>query len=47
MAVFMAKVGSQFTSQKSGYTGIIAEIVAKKNGNYLVRFERGRWTTVS
>jgi membrane protein implicated in regulation of membrane protease activity len=47
MAVLMQKVGSEFTSQKSGYTGIIAEIVAKENGNYLVRFEDGRWTTVS
>jgi membrane protein implicated in regulation of membrane protease activity len=47
MAVLMAKVGSEFTSQKSGHTGIIAEIVSKENGNYLVRFEDGRWTTVS
>ena len=47
MAVLMAKVGSEFTSQKSGHTGIIAEIVTKENGNYLVRFEDGRWTTVS
>jgi membrane protein implicated in regulation of membrane protease activity len=47
MAVLMEKVGSEFTSQKSGHTGIIAEIVAKENGNYLVRFEDGRWTTVS
>lgn len=47
MAVLMQKVGSEFTSQKSGHTGIIAEIVVKENGNYLVRFEDGRWTTVS
>jgi hypothetical protein len=47
MAVLMQKVGSEFTSQKSGHTGIIAEIVSKENGNYLVRFEDGRWTTVS
>ena len=47
MSVFMSKVGSEFTSQKSGHTGVIAEIVAKENGNYLVRFEDGRWTTVS
>ena len=47
MAVLMQKVGSEFTSQKSGHTGIIAEIVAKEKGNYLVRFEDGRWTTVS
>ena len=47
MSVFMSKVGSEYTSQKSGHTGVIAEIVAKENGNYLVRFEDGRWTTVS
>ena len=47
MAVLMAKVGSSFTSQKSGHTGIIAEIVSNPNGTHRVRFEDGRWTTVS
>jgi hypothetical protein len=47
MSVFMHKVGSSFTSQKSGHTGIIAEIVANDNGTHRVRFEDGRWTTVS
>jgi hypothetical protein len=47
MAVLMAKVGSEFTSQKSGHTGIIAEIINNDDGTYRVRFEDGRWTTVS
>lgn len=47
MSVFMSKVGSEFVSQKSGHTGIIAEIVSNPNGSYRVRFEDGRWTTVS
>jgi hypothetical protein len=47
MAVLMAKVGSEFTSQKSGHTGIIAEIINNPDGTYRVRFEDGRWTTVS
>jgi hypothetical protein len=47
MSVFMHKVGSEFVSQKSGHAGVIAEIVANDNGTHRVRFEDGRWTTVS
>jgi membrane protein implicated in regulation of membrane protease activity len=43
----MAKIGSEFVSQKSGHKGIISEIVANPNGSYRVKFEDGRWTTVS
>lgn len=41
------QVGQTFTSQKSGYTGVIEEIVPQSNGSFRVRFESGRWTTVS
>ena len=41
------EIGQAFTSQKSGHTGVIAEIVSNPNGSYRVRFEDGRWTTVS
>lgn len=41
------EIGQSFTSQKSGHVGTIAEIVPNSNGTYRVRFEDGRWTTVS
>jgi hypothetical protein len=40
-------IGSEFISQKSAHKGIIAEIVDNQNGSYRVKFEDGRWTTVS
>lgn len=43
----IAIVGSEFISQKSSHKGIVAEIVDNQNGSYRVRFEDGRWTTVS
>ena len=42
-------VGSQFTTQKSGVSGIIQEIVQNKNGTRRVRLSvngQDRWTTV-
>ena len=41
------EIGKTFISQKSGHVGTIAEVVANNNGTYRVRFEDGRWTTVS
>jgi membrane protein implicated in regulation of membrane protease activity len=41
------EIGQSFISQKSGHVGTIAEIVPNANGTYRVRFEDGRWTTVS
>jgi hypothetical protein len=43
-------VGSQFTTQKSGVTGIVQEIVKNANGTSRIRLEvngQPRWTTVS
>lgn len=42
-------VGSQFTTAKSGVSGVIQEVVANKNGSYRVRLDvngQDRWTTV-
>lgn len=42
-------VGSQFTTAKSGVSGVIQEVVANKNGSYRVRLDvngSDRWTTV-
>jgi hypothetical protein len=42
-------VGSQFTTQKSGVTGTIQEIVENKNGTFRLRLDvagQDRWTTV-
>jgi hypothetical protein len=42
-------VGSQFTTAKSGVTGVIQEVVANKNGSFRVRLDvagQPRWTTV-
>jgi hypothetical protein len=40
------EIGKSFTTTKSGYVGVVAEIVANPNGSNSVRFESGRWTTV-
>ena len=43
-------VGSQFTTAKSGVSGIIQEVVENKNGSYRVRLDVNgspRWTTVT
>jgi hypothetical protein len=42
-------VGSQFTTAKSGVSGIIKEIVKNKSGSARVRLDvngQPRWTTV-
>ena len=42
-------VGSQFTTAKSGVTGIVQEVVANKNGTFRVRLDvngNPRWTTI-
>ena len=42
-------IGSQFTTQKSGVSGTVQEIVENKNGTYRVRLSvngEDRWTTV-
>jgi hypothetical protein len=43
-------VGSQFTTAKSGVTGIVQEVIENKNGTFRVRLDvagQPRWTTVS
>ena len=43
-------VGSQFTTAKSGVTGVVQEIVENKNGSLRVRLDVNgspRWTTVT
>ena len=47
--VFLAKVGDTYTTQKSGVTGTIQEIVPNANGSLRVRLSvngSDRWTTV-
>ena len=42
-------VGSQFTTQKSGVSGTVQEVVQNKNGTSRVRLDvngQDRWTTV-
>ena len=42
-------VGSQFTTAKSGVTGVVQEIVKNANGSQRVRLDvngKTRWTTV-
>ena len=46
----LISVGSQFTTAKSGVTGVVREIVKNANGSSRVRLELpngdNRWTTV-
>ena len=42
-------VGSQFTTAKSGVTGVIQEVIENKTGTFRVRLDvngEPRWTTV-
>jgi hypothetical protein len=42
-------IGQSFTTQKSGVTGTVQEIVENKNGTFRVRLDvngQPRWTTV-
>lgn len=42
-------VGSQFTTAKSGVSGVIQEVIQNKNGTFRVRLDvngADRWTTV-
>jgi hypothetical protein len=42
-------VGSQFTTQKSGVSGIVQEVILNKNGTSRIRLDvngQDRWTTV-
>jgi hypothetical protein len=44
------QIGSQFTTQKSGISGIVQEVVKNANGSFRVRLDvagQPRWTTVS
>jgi hypothetical protein len=43
-------LGSQFTTQKSGVSGTVQEIVKNANGSFRVRLDvagQPRWTTVT
>ena len=43
-------VGSQFTTQKSGVSGTVQEVIQNKNGTSRVRLSvngQDRWTTVT
>lgn len=43
-------VGSQFTTAKSGVSGVIQEVIENKNGSFRVRLDvngQPRWTTVT
>ena len=45
-----AVIGQSFTTQKSGVSGIVQEIVENKNGTFRVRLDvngQPRWTTVT
>ena len=44
------EIGSQFTTQKSGVSGIVQEVVKNANGSFRVRLDvagQPRWTTVT
>ena len=42
-------VGSQFTTQSSGVTGVVQEVIKNATGSFRVRLDvngQDRWTTV-
>lgn len=41
-------VGSQFTTQRAGFVGIVQEVVKNANGSYRIKLDvdgQTRWTT--
>jgi len=49
MSKTIPTVGSQFTTAKSGVSGVVQEVVENKTGSYRVRLDvngQPRWTTV-
>ena len=49
MANITLTVGSPFTTQKSGTTGVVQEVIQNQNGTLRVRLDvngQDRWTTV-
>jgi len=49
MAISAPVVGSQFTTAKSGVSGIVQEVVKNTNGSFRVRLDvngQPRWTTI-
>jgi hypothetical protein len=43
-------IGETFTTQKSGVSGVVQEVVENKNGTFRVRLDvngQPRWTTVT
>ena len=45
-----ATIGQSFTTQKSGVTGVVQEIVENKNGTFRIRLDvngQDRWTTAT
>lgn len=49
MAISAPVVGSQFTTAKSGVSGIVQEVVKNASGSYRVRLDvngQPRWTTI-
>lgn len=46
---FLAKIGDTYTTQKSGVTGTIQEIIKNANGSLRIRLDvngKDRWTTI-
>jgi hypothetical protein len=44
------EIGQTFTTQKSGVSGVVQEVVENKNGTFRVRLDingQPRWTTVT
>ena len=44
------EIGSQFTTQKSGVSGTVQEVIKNANGSFRVRLDvagQPRWTTVT
>jgi hypothetical protein len=44
------EIGQSFTTQKSGVSGIVQEVVKNANGSFRVRLDvagQPRWTTVT
>jgi hypothetical protein len=44
------EIGQAFTTQKSGVSGVVQEVIENKNGTFRVRLDvngQPRWTTVT
>jgi hypothetical protein len=40
------EIGQEFVTRKSGYTGVVTDIIPQPNGNTVLELDNSRYTTL-